>query len=85
MSQKDKLLKRLCGMPRDFTIDEMTTLLHCCGYHSFQSGRTSGLAIQFVNESKDVIKFHKPHPENTLKRYVLEQVLEKLKEGGYVK
>ena len=85
MSQKDKLLKRLCTIPRDFTLDEMITLLRCCGYEQFNSGRTSGSAVQFSNENKSVIKFHKPHPENTLKRYVLEMVLEKLKEGGFVK
>ena len=85
MSQKEKLLKRLYTLPRDFTLDEMTSLLRYLGYEPFQSGKTSGSAIQFVNGAKEVIRFHRPHPENTLKRYVLVLVLDKLKEGGDIK
>ena len=85
MSQKEKLLKRLLAKPRDFTLDEMTTLLQYLGYQPYNAGKTSGSAVKFVNGEKDVIGFHKPHPENTLKRYILEQVLDRLKEGGHIK
>lgn len=32
-------------------------------------------AVRFINAKSSIIMFHKPHPENTLKRYVLDQVI----------
>ncbi len=87
MDRKSKLISRLRIMPRDFTIDELITVLGYFGYEIKNAGKTSGSAIKFVNEEdgKDVINIHKPHPSNILKRYVLEIVIEKLKERGYIK
>ncbi len=84
VSQKDKLLDRLCSLPKDFTVDEMTALLCHCGYKQNNAGKTSGSRITFIS-STDIIKLHKPHPENVFKRYMLEQVIEKLKDGGHIK
>ena len=84
MSQKEKLIERLCSLPKDFTVDEMTSLLGHCGYKQHNAGKTSGSRVTFVNEN-DVIKLHKPHPEKVFKRYALEQVIEKLKDGGHIK
>lgn len=78
MSQKDKLLKRLLRKPTDFTFDEMVSLLSYFGYHMKQGGTGSGVKFTKHN-SNEVINFHKPHPNGILKRYVLDQIIEKLR------
>lgn len=81
MSKKDKLLDRLLKKPKDFTFDEMESLLSYFGYKLKSGGTGSG--VKFIKEgSSEVINFHKPHPSGILKRYVLEQVIEKLGKDG---
>lgn len=81
MSKKDKLIDRLMKKPKDFTFDEMVSLLAYFGYELKQGGIGSG--VKFVkNKSNEVINFHKPHPSGVLKKYVLEQVVEKLRKDG---
>lgn len=80
MSKKDKLVERLLKRPKDFTFDEMKSLLSYFGYQLYQGG---GSAVKFIkNESSEVINFHKPHPDGILKRYVLDQIIEKLRKDG---
>ena len=81
MSQKDKLIERLLRKPKDFTFDEMVSLLSYFGYNLKQGGTGSGVKFTRDN-SNEVINFHKPHPNGTLKRYVLNQVIEKLRKDG---
>jgi hypothetical protein len=39
--------------------------------------------VKFIREdSNEVINFHKPHPNGVLKKYVLEQVIDKLRKDG---
>lgn len=78
MSKKDKLINRLLMKPKDFTFDEMVSLLSYFGYELKQGGTGSG--VKFIRQdSNEVINFHKPHPNGILKRYLLEQVIEKLR------
>ena len=81
MSKKDKLIDRLLKKPKDFTFDEMVSLLSYFGYELKQSGTGSG--VKFIKHgSSEVINFHKPHPSGILKQYVLNQVIEKLRKDG---
>ena len=78
MSKKDKLLERLRKKPKDFTFDEMKSLLSYFGYELKQGGTGSG--VKFVKEgSNEVINFHRPHPNGVLKSYILDQIIEKLR------
>lgn len=78
MGRKEKLINRLLNKPKDFTFDEMQSLLAYFGYELRQTKTGSG--VKFVREgSNEVINFHKPHPNGILKRYILEQVIEKLR------
>jgi predicted RNA binding protein YcfA (HicA-like mRNA interferase family) len=80
MSRHEKLREKLLKFPRNFTYDEMITLLKDYGYIKEERRRSSGSAVMFYNkELSDKIMFHKPHPEKELKRYILEMIIEKLK------
>ena len=81
MGKKDKLVEKLLKKPKDFTFDEMESLLSYLGYELKQGGIGSGVKFIRVG-SNEVINFHKPHPSGILKRYVLEQVIEKLRKDG---
>jgi hypothetical protein len=83
MSKKDKLIEKLLKKPKNFTFDEMVTLLAYFGYNMKQGGTGSG--VKFIKgDSNEVINFHKPHPDNNLKKYVLELVIEKLRKDGLI-
>lgn len=46
MSRKDKLLEKLLQKPKDFTFDEMVSLLSYLGYELKQGGTGSG--VKFI-------------------------------------
>ena len=70
MSRKDKLRARLDSLPKDFTWDELVTLL---GHYGFKVINNSGSRRKFANAGKRIVSFHSPHPGNIVKRYVLEE------------
>ena len=74
MSRKEKLLGRLQQRPKDFTWVELTSLLRALGYREAKTGRTGGSKRRFVHASASLITLHKPHPQNILKRYAIDQV-----------
>jgi len=85
MSKRDKLIERLLNRPSDFEYYEVKTLLTQLGYREEQRGRTSGSRVAFINnESNHIIRLHKPHPGNLLKKYQIEQLIEELRSQGVV-
>jgi hypothetical protein len=85
MSQHEKLKEKLLRLPKNFTYDEMVTLLAGLGYVKDERRKTSGSAVIFYNkELNDKIMFHKPHPEKELKHYILGLIIEKLKDNNMV-
>ena len=80
MSRKEKLISRFRQRPKDFTWDELTGLLKYLGYREVKAGRTGGSRRRFLHHSAATITLHKPHPQNVLKRYAIDQVLEVLKQ-----
>jgi hypothetical protein len=82
MSKKNKILERLKNIPKDFTYDELTTLLKGFQYEEDQG---SGSRVKFINlQTKSIISLHKPHPGNILKIYQLEDILEELESRGVI-
>jgi len=80
MARFEKLLNRFLSKPKDFTFKEMKQLLGKLGYREIKSGATSGSRIVFFHEGiRHIIRIHKPHPRNTIKRYQLDFVEEELK------
>lgn len=85
MTTKDKLIKRFLSFPKDFTIDELSTLLGRFGFEVSNKGKTSGSRIAFINkENGAIIRIHKPHPGNIIKPYALKEVHKCLKENGFI-
>lgn len=80
MSQKEKLLERLKGRPKDFTWSELERLLNGLGY---EQERNTGSSRKFFNPSNGaLICIHQPHPRDILKSYQVRDILNHLKETG---
>lgn len=86
MSSKEKLLKRFLSTPKDFTYEEAVKLLKYFGFFQVKTGKTSGSRVRFLNEQypEYPIKFHKPHPDNQLKPYILEIIKNHLMDCGLI-
>jgi hypothetical protein len=80
MSKLEKLIQKFLSKPMDFTYDELRSLLNGLGYKEIKTGRTSGSRVAFFNEQrKHIIRLHKPHPKNILKRYQIDLIEEELR------
>ena len=84
MDRKDKLLERFCRRPRDFTWDELTTLLRRLGFRQVRTGRTGGSRRRFIHPDGCLISLHEPHPGRILKRYQIDQIIETLEREGLI-
>ena len=86
MTRHEKLLKRFLSKPQDFRFDELMKLLQGYGYQEVKTGRSSGSRIAFFNERLNhIIRLHKPHPQNILKRYQLDAIEEELRNREVLK
>ncbi len=86
MGKLDKLLEKISKKPKTFKYTELKSLLVALGYKEFNKGKTSGSRIAFYNEkSQHIIRLHKPHPGNELKKYVIDQIFDELSTQGYLK
>lgn len=64
--------------PKDFTWEELKTLLINLGFEEVQC---NGSGVKFVHETLNFpIHIHRPHPQNTLKQYSIKQIKEALDE-----
>ena len=84
MSKKEKLLKRLCSYPKDFSFEEVETLLGYFDYRCDNKGRTSGSRIAFLSDVHAPILLHKPHDGSALRSYQIKQLINQLKQEGLV-
>ncbi|SHL73216.1 type II toxin-antitoxin system HicA family toxin [Hymenobacter psychrotolerans] len=76
MTQLEKLHKRICSRPKDFTWEELVRLLKAHGYDELTGGKTGGSRRRFFNPATQlVITLHKPHPGNILKEYQLKEII----------
>lgn len=80
MSRKEKLILKFQQRPKNFTWDELVSLLKYLGYREIKTGKTGGSRRRFIHDSAAIITLHKPHPQNILKRYAVDQVLDILKQ-----
>jgi len=82
MTKFEKLSSRFQTRPKDFTYDELRRILRGFGYTELQG---SGSRVVFFNKKiKHNIKLQKPHPENILKTYQIDLVLNELKSNDLI-
>jgi len=85
MTKISKILQKISGKPKTFKYNELRTLLINLGYDEIVEGKTSGSRVAFYNIKKDhLIRLHKPHPGNELKKYQIDLIYEELKSQGYI-
>ena len=80
MSKKEKLISKLLQRPKDYTWNELSSLLKSFGYKEVKTGKSGGSRKKFVHNIAATISLHKPHPQNTLKRYAIDQIIEVLEQ-----
>ena len=81
MGTFEKLLEKFLARPKDFTYEELKKILRKLGYSESTKGKTSGSRVAFIDqETKHIIRVHKPHPGNILKEYVIKMVIKELQE-----
>ena len=86
MSKLEKLLAKLSSRPKNFTYSELRSLLNKLGYEERKLGKTPGSRVAFIHPGKKhIIRLHKPHPGNELKRYQIDYLKEELTNEGYLK
>lgn len=80
MSKFQKALDRLKSKPRDFTWRELQAIMSHLGYEELRGG---GSRRKFMNPKTRIsVSLHEPHPKPILKMYVIELIIEHLKEEG---
>ena len=75
MGKKEKLIERLKSNPKDFSFDELQSVLEALGFAMSNKGKTSGSRVKFLKGNVSIV-LHKPHPRNELLEYQIRQVLE---------
>ncbi len=79
MPKIEKLIAKFLKVPNDLTWEELVKILNHKGYYEkLGKGKTGGSRIQYLNSDNDIINLHKPHPKNSVKLYIIRQILEKL-------
>jgi hypothetical protein len=80
MVRKEKLLDKFLSKPlkRNLTFRELVTLFQGLGYQLINK---EGSRVAFWNKATgDIFDMHQPHPDDTLKLYVVKKVQGKLRE-----
>ncbi len=80
MSKLDKIIAKLLNPASTITFQELNYLLGQLGYIEKKTGKTSGSRIAYINiTNKHILRIHKPHPGNELKKYVKNYIVSELK------
>lgn len=86
MGKKEKLEARLLSRPTDMTFEEVSTLFGYYGLSQKKTGKAGGSRVRFSNaDGSVVIIFHRPHNPGTFKRYLIDQIIDKLKQEGFLR
>lgn len=80
MSKLDKIIAKLLNPASVILFQELEYILGKLGYIEKKTGKTSGSRKAYINiETKHIIRIHKPHPGNELKKYVKNYIISELK------
>ena len=83
MPKKKELLEKLFRKPypKNFTKRELDQLMSKCNCSKFQGGRGSGIGYMH-KDSRRILQFDGPHPDNELYKYQIEKVKQFIEEIG---
>jgi len=85
MSKVTKILERLLDPRTTFTFQELEYVLGKLGYIERKTGKTSGSRRAYINQrTKHIIRIHKPHPGNEIKKYVKNYIIGELKRQNLI-
>lgn len=84
MTKVNKLISKFLNKPKDLTYEELVQVMKFYGYVEIATGKTSGSRKKFKNKDDDIIMFHKPHPKNIIKSYIIDEIIEKLERNGLI-
>lgn len=75
MGTKEEVIERFKRLPKDFTFEEVVTLLSYFGYAKHNKGATSGSRVCFKNELADAyIDIHRPHPGSIMRHWMMKAI-----------
>ena len=83
MSKKEKLIKRLKSRPKDFSFNELESLLEMLQFIKSDKGKTSGSRVSFVKDNSLII-LHKPHPRKELLVVQVKELIRTLEQEGLI-
>ncbi len=84
MTRGEKLIERFYRKPKDFTWDELVSLVALFGYRQTKQGKTSGSRRKFIHTGGSKFNLHQPHPKKVLKKYQIEFIYEILEKEGHI-
>lgn len=85
MSKYDKTLSRLIDSTIISTFQELEYILKKLGYKEKKLAKTSGSRVAYYNDKNNhIIRIHKPHPGNELKKYVKKYIVSELKKNNLI-
>ncbi len=71
MGKFEKIIEKLLDHNSVMKFQDLEYFLLRSGYVEKQTGKTSGSRKAYINlKTKHIIRLHKPHPGNEIKRYV---------------
>jgi len=79
MPSIETLFERFLKIPNDLKYREFKRILNYLGYEEKQG---DGSRVRFIKADKKTIILHMPHGKDPVKRYVIEQTIERLKLNG---
>ena len=83
MSSLEKAKLDLLKCSKNYTYDELKTLLSKLGFEERNKGKTSGSRVIFYREADQrVIMIHRPHPKNTMDTGALKDIIKRLIDYG---
>jgi len=85
MGKFDKIIAKLLNSASTITFQELEYILGKLGYSEKKTGKTSGSRKAYINaETKHIIRLHKPHPGNELKKYVKNYIISEFKKQNLI-
>ena len=84
MSKKNKLIAKLQSNPKDFTWYDAKSVMQACGF-DLLNARGGGSGRMFRHGvTKQKVRLHEPHPQNTLLPYMVDLIVEALRNAGEI-